>query len=124
MDCNRIAVYISLDIETGGENCGITQLSAQIFLKLPHNSKKTSEIESECFDEYVMPSKTPFGTKNYFKYMVCIKITLVSKKQMISLKYGADLSRFVDFHANSHLFVYILTYKYTNKSFTLYLIGL
>jgi len=25
------SVYISLDIETGGENCGLVQLSAQIF---------------------------------------------------------------------------------------------
>ena len=25
------AVYISLDIDTGGENCGIIELSAQIF---------------------------------------------------------------------------------------------
>jgi len=50
------AVYISLSIDTGGENCGIIQLSAQIFRMVHHNSKLTSEIERECFDEYVRPS--------------------------------------------------------------------
>ena len=30
-------VYISLDIESGGENCGIIQLSAQIFRMVQHN---------------------------------------------------------------------------------------
>jgi len=99
------AVYISLDIETGRENCGIIQLSAQIFRMLQHNSKMTSEIESECFDEYVMPSKDSIWDENYFKFMVCIEITLVSKEQMISLKYGDDISR-------SLTFMLILTYSY------------
>jgi len=30
-------VYISQDIESGGENCGIIQLSAQIFRMVQHN---------------------------------------------------------------------------------------
>jgi len=50
------ALYISLDIENGGENSGIIQLSAQIFPMVQYNRKLTSEIERECFDEYVRPS--------------------------------------------------------------------
>ena len=64
------AVYILLDIETGGENCGIIQLSAQIFLMVQQSSKLTSEIERECLDESIWD-------EDYFKYMVCIEITLV-----------------------------------------------
>ena len=43
------AVYISLDIENGGESCGIIQLSAQIFRMVQHYYKLTSDIERECF---------------------------------------------------------------------------
>jgi inhibitor of KinA sporulation pathway (predicted exonuclease) len=48
-------VYISFDIETGGEYCGIVQISAQIFRVASHNSTFESNIESEVFDEYVKP---------------------------------------------------------------------
>ena len=78
-----------LDIETGGENCGIIQLSAQIIRLVQHNSKLTSDTERECFDEYVRPSNDAIWD---FKYMFCIGITIALKKQMISLKYGADFS--------------------------------
>ena len=61
------AVYISLDIETGGKNCGITQLSAQIFRMVQHNSKLTSEIERECFVEYAMPSKHSIWDERLFQ---------------------------------------------------------
>jgi len=60
-------VYISLDIETGGENCRIILLSAQIFRMVQHNSKMTSEIEKECFDEYVMPSKDSIRDERLFQ---------------------------------------------------------
>ena len=70
MDCSRKTSCISLDIESGGENCGIIQLSAQIFLMVQQNSKLTSEIERECLDESIWD-------EDYFKYMVCIEITLV-----------------------------------------------
>ena len=48
-------VYISFDIETGGEYCGIVQISAQIFRVMNHNSTFESNIEPEIFDEYVKP---------------------------------------------------------------------
>ncbi|GFH50229.1 predicted protein [Chaetoceros tenuissimus] len=48
-------VYISFDIETGGEYCGIVQISAQIFRVTNHNSTFESNIEPEIFDEYVKP---------------------------------------------------------------------
>ena len=48
-------VYISFDIETGGEYCGIVQISAQVFRISEHNSKHTSEIESHTFNRYVKP---------------------------------------------------------------------
>ena len=57
-----------------------------------HNSKLTSEIEKKCFGEYVRPSNDAFWKKCYFKFMVCIGITLASKKQNIYLKYGADFA--------------------------------
>ena len=43
MDCNGKAVYVSLDIETGGENCGIIQLIAQIFRMVQHKNAKLSK---------------------------------------------------------------------------------
>ena len=61
------AVYISLDIETGGENCGIIQLRAQVFRMVQHNSKMTSEIERECFDEQVMPSEDSIQDERLFQ---------------------------------------------------------
>jgi len=45
MDCIRKAVYVSLDVETGGENCGIIQLSAQIFRMVQHNDTATERWE-------------------------------------------------------------------------------
>jgi len=60
-------LYISLDIETGGENSGIIQPSAQIFRMVQHNSKLTSEIERECFDEYVRPSNVAIWDENLFQ---------------------------------------------------------
>mmetsp|Transcript_18134 Transcript_18134/g.23505 ORF Transcript_18134/g.23505 Transcript_18134/m.23505 type:complete len:141 (+) Transcript_18134:297-719(+) len=78
-------ILISLDIETGGEICGLIQLSVKIFRMVQHNSKLTSEIEKECFGEYVRHSNDAFGKKSYFRFMVCIGITLASKKQIIYL---------------------------------------
>jgi len=61
------SVCISLDMETGGENSGIIQLSAHIFRMVQHNSKLTSETERECFDEYVRPSIDAIWEKNIFE---------------------------------------------------------
>jgi len=44
-------VYVSFDVETGGEYCGIIQMSANIF-RINNN---VGEIESESFDRYVKP---------------------------------------------------------------------
>ena len=61
------SVYISSDIATGSDNYGLIQLSAQIFRMVQHNSKLTSEIERECFDEYVRPSNDAFREENLFQ---------------------------------------------------------
>jgi hypothetical protein len=53
---NRI-VFVSLDVETGGEYCGIIQLSAELFRKNTANS--TYNRVSEAFNQYVRP---PDGT--------------------------------------------------------------
>ncbi len=45
--------YISFDIETGGEECGIIQLSAQIF-RLGNNDTMETSNEDE-FNKFVMP---------------------------------------------------------------------
>ena len=55
-------VYVSFDVETGGEYCGIIQMSANIF-RINNN---VGEIESESFDRYVKPRDgtiwSPFST--------------------------------------------------------------
>jgi hypothetical protein len=56
LKANRI-VYVSLDVETGGEYCGIIQLSAELFRKNTANS--TYNRVSEAFNQYVRP---PDGT--------------------------------------------------------------
>jgi len=44
-------VYVSFDVESGGEYCGIVQMSANIF-RINNN---VGEIESKSFDSYVKP---------------------------------------------------------------------
>ena len=51
MTKNRL-VFVSFDIETGGELCGIIQISAEIFR---FEKDGTPSIEKETFDEYVKP---------------------------------------------------------------------
>ena len=50
-------VYVSFDIETAGESCGIVQVSAQIFRMVYRNGATESEIEEETFNKYVQPGK-------------------------------------------------------------------
>ena len=61
------ALFSSLDIETGGEDSGIIQLSAQIFRMVQHNSKLTSEIERECFYEHARPSSDAIWDEHLFQ---------------------------------------------------------
>jgi hypothetical protein len=56
MTKNRL-VFISFDIETSGEQCGIIQISAEIF-RLEKDG--TPSIERETFDEYVKPPPDAF----------------------------------------------------------------
>ena len=44
-------IYVPFDVETGGEYCGIIQMSANIF-RINNND---GEIERESFDRYVKP---------------------------------------------------------------------
>ena len=44
-------VYVSFDVESGEEYCGIVQMSANIF-RINNN---VGEIESKSFDSYVKP---------------------------------------------------------------------
>ena len=46
-------VFISFDLETGGEGCGIIQMSAQIF-RIKNNE---AEVEVNVFNEYVNPGR-------------------------------------------------------------------
>ena len=48
-------VYVSFDIETAGESCGIVQISAQVFRMVYRNGNIESEIEKETFNRYVRP---------------------------------------------------------------------
>ncbi len=51
------AIYLSLDIKTGGENCGILQLFAQIFCIIGLSKKKTivTDNSDDIFNKYVKP---------------------------------------------------------------------
>ena len=51
---NRI-VYVSFDIETGGEYCGIVQISCQKFQLTEHNNEISAEVEPVTFNKYVKP---------------------------------------------------------------------
>ena len=46
-------VFVSFDLETGGERCGIIQMSAQIF-RIQNNE---AEVEVNVFNEYVSPGR-------------------------------------------------------------------
>jgi hypothetical protein len=54
---NNRAVFVSLDIETGGMYCGIIQLSVEIFLVLYDKHDPTAEPtichNNETFNEYI-----------------------------------------------------------------------
>ena len=52
---NRKAVFVSLDLETGGDSCGVIQLSAEIFQVSEDLSGYTRQ--NEIFDKYVKPSE-------------------------------------------------------------------
>ena len=49
------ALFCSFDIETGGEFCGILQMSAQIFRVKNCNNKPNISIVEETFNHYVKP---------------------------------------------------------------------
>ena len=55
------AVFVSLDIETGGTYCGIIQLSAEIFVILNDEHDPTAEPtichNNETFNEYINPGE-------------------------------------------------------------------
>ena len=136
MDRNRkISLYFT-GYCNWWRNCEMIQLSTQIFRMVQHNSKLTSEIERECFDEYIMPSKDSIWDERLFQIHGLYRdhprikatddITEVWHRFCIYVckHIGNSQKGIVKFYAISHLFVYILTYKYTNTSFTLYFIRL
>ena len=52
---NRL-VYLSVDIETGGEYCGTVQISCQKFQLTEHNNEISVEVEPVTFNTYVKSS--------------------------------------------------------------------
>ena len=58
---NNKVVFLSLDLETGGEYCGIIQLSGQLFRQDPEDhQKKSFIIVDDTFNEYVAPPDGAF----------------------------------------------------------------
>ena len=57
-------VFVSFDIETGGEQCGIIQISAEIFR---FEKDGTPSIENDSFDEYVRPPSDAYWNSNSCK---------------------------------------------------------
>ena len=64
IDSNK-AVFISLDLEHGGDKCGITQLSAQLFryTGLLERDVGNDIIVEETFDSYVKPPRNAYWNK-------------------------------------------------------------
>ena len=48
-------VYLLFDIETGGEYCGIVQISCQRCQLTEHNNEIFAEVEHVTFNKYVKP---------------------------------------------------------------------
>ena len=58
---NNTIVFLSLDLETGGEYCGIIQLSGQLFWHDPTEPQGTTFLTvAETFNEYVRPPDGAF----------------------------------------------------------------
>lgn len=58
---NNKVVFLSLDLETGGEYCGIIRLSGQLFRQDPEDhQKKSFIIVDDTFNEYVAPPDGAF----------------------------------------------------------------
>jgi len=66
-------VYVSFDIETAGESCGIVQLSAQIFRMVHRNGITESEIEEETFNKYIQPR---YGMRRLAPFVDCRKMMI------------------------------------------------
>ena len=66
---HRRIVYVSLDLEHGGESCGIVQLSCQLFRlrKDTIQSKLVGEVENITFNEFVQPPKDAIWSENACK---------------------------------------------------------
>ena len=66
---HRRIVYVSLDLEHGGESCGIVQLSCQLFRlrKDTIQSKLVGEVENITFNEFVQPPKDAIWNENVCK---------------------------------------------------------
>ncbi|KAL3757005.1 hypothetical protein ACHAWU_003889 [Discostella pseudostelligera] len=65
---NKLCTFVSFDIETGGENCGIIQISAEVCRmtlisdgnKLGNDRINGAEREPEVFNKYVNPKKPEY----------------------------------------------------------------
>ena len=58
---NNAIVSLSLDLETGGEYCGIIQLSGQLFRHDPTEPQETTFLTvTKTFNEYVRPPDGSF----------------------------------------------------------------
>ena len=60
---NRL-VYLSFDIETGGEYCGIVQISCQKSQLTEHNNEISAEVEPVTFNKYVKPPSNAIWDTN------------------------------------------------------------
>ncbi len=60
---NRL-VHLSFDIETGGEYCGIVQISYQKFQLTEHNNEISAEVEPVNFNKYVKPPSSAIWDTN------------------------------------------------------------
>ena len=53
-----IALFVSFDIETGGDDCDILQISAEYFTLDKDSSKHGGRRISNTFDSYVKPAES------------------------------------------------------------------
>ena len=76
---HRKIMHVSLDMEHGGEYCGIVQLSCQLFrLHEEGMSKFIGEVEKETINEFVKTPKNAIWNQSGF-FCFCVQNDYISK---------------------------------------------
>ena len=61
---NGQVVFISFDIETGGDDCGIVQLSSECFILSSNGDEGGGRRLKQTFESYVQPHESAIWSKH------------------------------------------------------------